>query len=124
MLRNKDVTQLIADCDYNHNIIERPKYPNFWTRNPKFTYNSYNRIKCRDLEQQFLTHHPIKRKAQTINSFHYKTLKPLKSSTSPTYLIDINGTNGIKEYFNYHPNNNLIHIIIILLLVVYFATLN
>ncbi len=101
-LRNKTLTDIIADCNFYEETIENPSYISSWTNKPAFTYNPTK--KCRQLEELRLLYNPIRRENRMDKIFDYKINNPLHSN------------DGISKYEAFSKNNNFcIKIILIII---------
>lgn len=95
-LRNRDVKDIIDDCDYYYEHIELPRYIRPWRIDPKFTYNDTK--KCRQLNEKRLTYHPRWRESPFDTVFSYKTNQPLQYNNFRP------GSLGVAEFFSGKSN--------------------
>ena len=100
-LRNKTIHNIINNCKYYYDIIERPSYLQPWVLMPSFTYNKKKR--CRQLEEKRLIHHP-NRRTDSLNYFNYKNNLPRKMSGIGKY---VSGKSEHFQYINKNINKNI-----------------
>jgi hypothetical protein len=124
-LRNKDIKDIIDECDYYTDHIELQKYIRPWKTDPKFTYNKNK--KCRQLNEKRLIFHPRRRQSPFDTVFSYKTNQPLQftnfrpRSFGVTEFFD--GQNRNKNLWNYKNNLTLNTTLFIILpiLIIFFC---
>jgi len=107
-IRNKDMANIIRECDYYKNLTNRDKYTGTWTMVGKSNY--INR-KCNRLLRTKLIKHPIIRNNYTDNIFSYKVNQPM--------MIYGKLRPKIKEFFgeNYLCNKICISVILIIFII-------
>lgn len=102
-LRNKVLADIINDCEYYSDEIERPRYINRWKSIPAFAFHAEK--KCRDLESLRLTYHPKVRTTMENNIFNYRTNNPRMR-------------NGITKYEAFSEKMDILRTFLLFLLIV------
>jgi hypothetical protein len=111
-LREYEVTNILKDCDYYNQLIDRPTYPLAWST--PFFKNSHK--KCIELKARTFSGNPTTRSLTSggINSnniFSYKTQRPISNfidTTIPKY----------EAFSKYKKNINILWLILLIIVFV------
>ena len=121
-LRTEIVSDIINDCDYYKDIIDREEYIPPWSIIPYKTYNISR--KCWQLEKKRNIYNPKIRGEKMDAIFDYKINKPLWE----TGKINVNNRTNVKEFFDYSDNENNYHnlsfIILLVVIIIIFVKFN
>lgn len=104
-LTDRELTDIIRECDYYRDLVERGNYIDRWRTIPEEYYRGLK--KCKLLEKSRLIDNPIYRREVINDVFNYKINKPMNTP----------GVH-IKEFFGTpNSNSNIVYILILFLFI-------
>ena len=97
MLRNRDINNIIDDCDYYRDTIENVRHIRPWTVMPLSTFNKQK--KCRQLEERSSLFNPKTRNIFFDRIFSYRSKNPARLRKLELFEnANANAGGGISNY--------------------------